>query len=53
MTKVSLAVLESCIDLQADGNPVGTTIVRKSSNVTLGRERGKCHDGEENGASLK
>lgn len=53
MTKVSLAVLESCIDLQADGNPVGTTFVRKSSNVTQGGERGKCHDSEENGASLK
>lgn len=26
--KVLLAVLESCIDLQADGNPVGTTFVR-------------------------
>ena len=51
--KILLAVLESCIDLQADGNPVGTTFVRKSSDVILGRERGTCHDGEENGASLK
>lgn len=34
----NMAVLESCIDLQADGNPVGTIFVRKSSHVILGRE---------------
>lgn len=51
--KVSLAVLESCINLQPNGSPVGTTFFKKSSKVVLGREGGKCHDGDENGESLK